>query len=161
YNTLYNLASVLDRVDPHKQDVVVLHLKFLRRSGAGEYELSHDQLFSLEEQTLFTRALEIAEKKGKTIHLAVAAATDKWEAIMRAAQRFPSFAVVGGALPPKPVVEEARVAGLAWEHLPDPKPQFALQFYFRTDKTRFFILDRMHHTSRRRRSIFCMGFGSS
>ena len=63
YNTLQNLNSVLDRVDPHKKDVVVLHLRFLRRTGGGEYELTHDQLFSIEEQKLFTRAVEIAEKR--------------------------------------------------------------------------------------------------
>src|SRR5580765_5325424 len=50
YNTLHNLNSVLDRVDPRKRDAVVLHLRFLQRSGSGEYELTTDQLFSLEEQ---------------------------------------------------------------------------------------------------------------
>jgi len=140
YNTLYNLSAVLDRIDPHKKDVVVLHLRFLRRSGGGEYELTHEQLFSLEEQKLFTRALEIAEKKGKTIHLAVAAATDKWEAILRAAQSLQSSAVALGASPNTSVVEDARVAGLAWERLPDPKPQLALQFYFPTGQDQIFYL---------------------
>src|SRR5438046_2586460 len=67
YNTMYNLAATLDRVDPHHQDVVALHLRFLGRADAGEYELEPEQLFSSEEQTLFTRALALAEKKGKTI----------------------------------------------------------------------------------------------
>jgi amino acid transporter len=140
YNTLYNLGSVLDRADPHKKDVVVLHLRFLQRSGGGEYELTHDQLFSLEEQKLFTRALEMAEKKGKTIHLAVAAATDKWEAILRAAQSLQSSAVALGASPNTPVVEDARIAGLAWERLPNPKPEVALQFYFPTGQDEIFYL---------------------
>jgi amino acid transporter len=140
YNTLYNLGSVLDRADPHKKDVVVLHLRFLQRSGGGEYELTHDQLFSLEEQKLFTRALEMAEKKGKTIHLAVAAATDKWEAILRAAQSLQSSAVALGASPNTPVVEDARIAGLAWERLADPKPEVALQFYFPTGQDEIFYL---------------------
>jgi amino acid transporter len=130
YNSLYNLGAVLDRIDPHKKDVVVLHMRFLQRTGGGEYQLTHEQLFSLEEQKLFTRALEIAEKKGKTIHLAVAAATDKWEAILRAAQSLESSSVALGASPNTSVVEDARLAGLAWERLPDPKPQLALQFYF-------------------------------
>src|SRR5207247_9018220 len=107
-----------------------LHLRFLQRSGGGEYELSHDQLFSLEKQKLFTRALEIAEKKGKTIQLAVAAATDRWEAILRAAQSLQSSAVALGASNKTPVVEDARLAGSAWERLPDPRPQLAVQFYF-------------------------------
>src|SRR5262249_55229854 len=65
YNTLHNLAAVLDGTETRKQDIVVLHLRFLR--GVGEYELAPEQLFSLEEQKLFTRSLELAEKKGKTI----------------------------------------------------------------------------------------------
>ncbi|HYR43090.1 MAG TPA: hypothetical protein VER98_08705 [Terriglobia bacterium] len=140
YNTLHNLNSVLNRVDPHKQDVVALHLRFLQRSGGGEYELTHDQLFSLEEQKLFTRAIEIAEKRGKTIHLAVAAATDRWEAVLRAAQSLRSSAVALGASNQTPVVEDARLAGLAWERLPDPKPQLAVQFYFPSGQDEIFYL---------------------
>src|SRR6266481_2782436 len=99
YNTLYNLAATLDRVDPHHQDVVALHLRFLGRADAGEYELEPEQLFSSEEQTLFTRALSLAEKKGKTIHLAVAGATEKWDAVLRSAQSLQSSVVVLGASP--------------------------------------------------------------
>ncbi len=140
YNTLYNLRAVLDRVDTHKQDVVVLHLRFLQRAGGGEYELSPEQLFSLEEQKLFTRALEVSEKKGKTIHLAIAAATERWEAIIRAAQSLHASAVVLGASPTSPVAEEARLAGLAWERLSDPKPQLTLSIYFTTGEEHVFYL---------------------
>ena len=140
YNTLYNLGAVLDRVDTHKHDVVVLHLRFLTRAGSGEYELAAEQLFSLEEQQLFTRALGLAEKKGKTIHLAVAAATEKWDAILRAAQSLRSSAVVLGPSPTRPVTEEARIAGMAWERLSDPKPQLILQIYFPGGKEHVFYL---------------------
>ena len=129
YNALYNLGAVLDRVDTRKQDVVVLHLRFLGRADAGEYELEPEQLFSSEEQALFTRALALAEKKGKTIHLAVAAATEKWDAILRSGQSLESSVVVLGASPNRPVSEEAWIAGLAWEGLPDPKPQLMLEIY--------------------------------
>ncbi len=129
YNTLYNLGGVLDRVDPRKQDVVVLHMRFVGRAES-EYGLTPEELFSVEEQDLFTRALALAEKKGKTIHLAVAAATEKWDAILRAAQSLQSLTVVLGASPTRPVTEEARIAGLAWERLPDPKPQLTLEIYF-------------------------------
>jgi amino acid transporter len=140
YNALYNLGAVLDRVETHRQDVVVLHLRFLQRVGGGEYELSPEQLFSLEEQKLFTRALEMAEKRGKTIHLAVAAATEKWEAILRAAQSLQSSTVVLGSSPNTPVAEEARIAGLAWERLPDPKPHLTLAVYFSTGQEHVFYL---------------------
>jgi amino acid transporter len=140
YNTLYNLGAALERVDTHKQDVVLLHLRFLRRAGGGEYELEPEQLFSLEEQKLFTRALEVAEKKGKTIRLAVAAANDKWEAILRAAQSLQSSTVILGASPNTPLIEEARIAGLAWERLHEPKPRLTLEVYFPTGQEHVFYL---------------------
>jgi hypothetical protein len=138
YNTLHNLGAVLDRADSHKQDVVVLHLRFLQ--GIGEYELAPEQLFSLEEQKLFTRALELAEKKGKPVHLAVAPASEKWDAILRAAQSLQSSTVVLGPSPTKPVTEEARTAGLAWERLPDPKPQLTLEILFPSGQEHIFYL---------------------
>ncbi len=140
YNTLYNLGAILDRVDPRKQDVVVLHMRFLGRAESGEYELAPEQLFSLEEQELFTRALSLAEKKGKTIHLAVAAASEKWDAILRAAQSLQSAVVVLGPSPTRPVIEEARIAGLAWERLSDPKPRLTLEIYFQTGQEHVFYL---------------------
>jgi len=129
YNALYNLGATLDRVDARKQDVVALHLRFLGRADAGEYELEPEQLFSSEEQTLFTRALALAEKKGKAIHLEVAGATEKWDAILRSAQSLQSAVVVLGVSPNRSLPEEARVAGLAWERLADPKPQLTLVIY--------------------------------
>jgi hypothetical protein len=138
YNTLNNLAAVLNRTETRKQDIVVLHLRFLH--GVGEYELAPEQLFSLEEQKLFTRSLELAEKNGKTIHLAVAAATEKWDAILRAAQSLQSSTVVLGPSPTKPVTEEARTAGLAWERLPDPKPQLMLEILFPSGQEHIFYL---------------------
>jgi hypothetical protein len=140
YNALYNLNSVLEHADTHKQDVVALHLRFLTRGGSGEHELDPQQLFSSEEQTLFTRALALAEKRGKSIHLAVAAATEKWSAVLRAAQSLQSAVVVLGASPNRPVTEEARIAGLAWERLPDPKPQLTLIIYLPNGQEHVFYL---------------------
>src|SRR6201998_4692334 len=78
YNTLYHLGAILRRTDTQKQDIAVLHLRLLERAASGEHELEAEQLFSHEEQELFTRALNLAEKSGKTVHLAVAPATEKW-----------------------------------------------------------------------------------
>src|SRR5262249_25636604 len=84
--------------------------------------------------------LEISEKKGKTIHLAVAAATERWEAMLRAAQSLRASTVVLGASPTSPVAEEARLAGLAWERLREPRPQLTLSIYFPSGKEHVFYL---------------------
>ena len=54
---LYHLGNVLDRIKPGRRDVVVLHVRLLRRSGSGENELEADQLFGSIEQHLFSQAL--------------------------------------------------------------------------------------------------------
>ena len=140
YNTLYNLEQVLKIANPKRQDVVVLHLRLLKRGSSGEHGLVPEQLFTFKEQELFTRALNIAEKSGKTIHLAVAAATDKWDGILRAAQSLQSSLIVLGRSPSRSVNEEARIAGLAWEGLPDPKPQLTLEIHSPTGREHVFYL---------------------
>jgi hypothetical protein len=129
YNTLYHLSSILQRTNTQKQDITVLHLRLLGRAASGEHELEAEQLFSHEEQELFTRSLSLAEKSGKTVHLAVAPATEKWDGILRAAQNLKSSAVVLGLSPRRSVPEEARIAGLAWEALPEPRPQLTLEIH--------------------------------
>jgi amino acid transporter len=128
-NTLYNLAAVLDRINPQQRDVVVLHLRVLSRAGSGANELAQDDLFGVNEQELFTRALSLAEKRGKSIHLAVAPATDKWEGILRAAQNLQCSTIALGLSSWRAVADEARIAGLAWEALPEPRPQLTLEIY--------------------------------
>jgi amino acid transporter len=129
YNTLYPLSCVLERVNPARQDVVVLHIRILMRGGSGEHGLFVDQLFSGMEQELFTKALNLAEKAGKTIHLSVVSASEIWDGILRSAQAMQSDTVVLGLSPKVPLTEEARLAGEAWERLDDPKPQLTLAIY--------------------------------
>jgi hypothetical protein len=128
-NTLYNLGAVLDRINPRLQDVVVLHLRVLGRAGTGENELEAQDLFSINEQELFTRALSLAEKRGKSIHLAVAPSTAKWDGILRAAQSLQSSTIALGMSSWRAMADEARMAGLAWEALPEPRPNLTLEIY--------------------------------
>ena len=70
----------------------------------------------------------------------LAGATDKWEAILKAAQSLESSVVVLCASTNRLVTEEGRIAGLAWERLPDPKPQLTLVIYFSTGQEHVFYL---------------------
>ncbi len=140
YNALYHLSAILDRANTRQKDIVVLHLRLLTRADSGEHGLRAEQLFSFKEQELFTRALAIAEKKGKTIHLAVAAAAEKWDGILRAARSLQSSTIILGRSPSRSVAEEARLGGLAWERLPDPKPQLTLEIYLPSGQYSVFYL---------------------
>src|SRR5215471_18533653 len=128
YN-LYHLANVLERVKPGRRDVVVLHVRLLRRAASGEYELEADQLFGSIEQHLFSQALSIAEKRGKSIRLAVVASNEIWDGILRAASSLQSSTIVLGHSPKEPTEEQARHIGDAWEKLGDLKPQFNLEIH--------------------------------
>jgi len=128
-HSLYHLGNVLDRVKPGRRDVVVLHVRLLRRSASGEYDLEAEQLFGSIEQQLFSQALSIAEKRGKSIRLAVVAASDLWDGILRAATSLQSSTIVLGHSPKESTEEQARHIGDAWEKLGDPKPQFNLEIH--------------------------------
>ena len=126
---LYHLGNVLDRIKPGRRDVVVLHVRLLRRSASGENELEADQLFGSIEQHLFSQALSMAEKRGKSIRLAVVAANDLWDGILRAATALQSSTIVTGRSAKDPTEEQARQIGEAWEKLGDQKPQFNLEVH--------------------------------
>ncbi|MGC1617677.1 MAG: APC family permease [Candidatus Acidiferrum sp.] len=126
---LYHLGNVLDRIKPGRRDVVVLHVRLLRRSASGENELDADQLFGSIEQHLFSQALSMAEKRGKSIRLAVVASNDLWEGILRAGASLQSSTIVIGRSAKDNTEEQARQIGDAWEKLGDIKPQFNLEIH--------------------------------
>jgi amino acid transporter len=140
FHSLYHLSAVLDRVKPARRDVVVLHVRLLGRSASGESGLEPEQLFGGIEQFLFTQALSMAEKRGKSIRLAVLASNDIWDAIMRAAVSLESSTIVLGHSVKLSVAEQAREIGLAWEKLPDPRPQFNLEIFLPGGQREFYLL---------------------
>ena len=138
YHALYHLQAVLDRVKPERRDVVVLHLRLLRRSGSSELEA--EQLFGTVEQYLFTQALSLAEKLGKSIRLAVVSANDTWGGILNAAVQLQSNTIALGRSAKLNCAEQAREIGLAWEQLPDPRPQFNMEIFAPGGQREFFLL---------------------
>ena len=140
YYALYHLHSALERLKADEQDVVVLHIRLLRRAASGEYDLRPDQLFSTIEQLLFTKVLAIAEKEGKPVRLAVAAANDLWDGILRAAANLQSSSIVVGSSSKMPINEQAREVGIAWERMPQPRPRLALDIFTPGGEERIFYL---------------------
>ncbi|HJZ50972.1 MAG TPA: APC family permease, partial [Candidatus Acidoferrales bacterium] len=140
YYALYHLEAALRRVREKEAEIVVLHVRMLRRAASGEYDLAPDQLFSTIEQLLFTKVLSLAEKEGKPVRLAVAAANDLWEGILRTAMNLQSSTIVAGSSAKMPVTEQAREIGLAWERMPEPRPRVALEIFTPSGKEQIFYL---------------------
>ena len=126
YNTLNHLRWVLDHTDATEQDVVVMTAR-ISQFGSAAYGLSSEQVFSDYEQTLFTRAVSVAESFGKKISLLVVPARDSWSAIAQTAHNLDSSTVVTGLSSKMTTAEQAFALGSAWEAIPEPKQQFVLQ----------------------------------
>ncbi len=127
YNALTHLKWVLERTNTNDQDVVVMAARLVAGPGGGEYELAQEQIFSDYEQTLFTRAVSVAEGYGKHISLLVVPARDVWSAITQTAHSLESSAVVAGLSTKMTAQEQGFYLGRAWEAMPEPKMQFVLQ----------------------------------
>ena len=140
YHALYHLQAVLDRIRTERRDIVVMHVRLLSRSTSGSSELEAEQLFGSVEQFLFTKALSLAEKRGKPIRLAVVSANDLWGGILNAAVKLEASTIVLGRSAKASLGEEAREIGLAWEQLPDPRPQFNLEIFTPGGQREFFLL---------------------
>ena len=140
FHALYHLQAVLDRVHTERRDIVVMHVRILERAGAGSSELEAAQLFGSIEQFLFTKALSMAEKRGKPIRLAVVSANDLWGGILNAAVKLEATTITLGGSAKVTLAEEAREIGLAWEQIPDPRPQFNLEIYTPGGQREFFLL---------------------
>jgi len=126
YNTLNHLRWALENFNTHDTDVVVMEAR-LTGYGSAERDLAMEQIFSDYEQTLFTKAVSIAESYGKTISLLVIPARDVWSAIVQTANALESSAVVSGLSSKMTGEEQAFRLGQAWEAMPEPKRQFVFQ----------------------------------
>jgi amino acid transporter len=140
YYALYPLEAALQRVRRREAEIVVLHVRMLRRAASGEYDLAPDQLFTSIEQMLFTKVLAMAEKEGKPVRLVVAAANDLWEGILRTAENLQSSTVVAGSSSKASVTEQAREIGIAWEHMPEPRPRVTLELFTPSGNEQVFYL---------------------
>jgi hypothetical protein len=108
---------------------VALQIRVLEAGASGERGIVPEQLFTTNEQVLFTRALGLAEKQGKTVHLALMAANQLWDGMVYAAQSLQSAIIVVGPSATIAPREQALRAGLAWERLPSPKRRVIFEVF--------------------------------
>jgi hypothetical protein len=96
-------------------------------TGAAEYDLRDDQLFTSYEQELFSHVVTVAEKQGKSVELLVVPAVDPFDAMVQTASRLKAAKLVTGVSERMVSEELAQRIGLAWERLPPPRHPFSLE----------------------------------
>lgn len=125
YN-MEHLRRVLEKTNLRRHDIVVATVRPVS-TGAGEYGLAEDQIFSSYEQELFSRVVTLAEKEGKPVDLLVVPATDPFVAMVQTAQNLKASRLVTGVSHTMASEELARRIGLAWERMPVPRHPFSLE----------------------------------
>jgi hypothetical protein len=126
YNHMAHLQSVLQKTNLRRHDIVVMTVRPVS-TGAGEYELAENQLFTDYEKELLSRVVSMAEKEGKTVDLIVVPGVDPFDAMVQTAARLKASRLVTGVSATMDSEELARRIGLAWEKLPEPRHPFSLE----------------------------------
>ena len=126
YGRMAHLKSVLEKTNLRRHDIVVMTVRPVS-TGAGEYELSDQQLFSDYEGELLTSVVTMAEKAGKTVDLLVVPGIDPFDAMVQTASKLQASRLVTGVSARMDSEELAQRIGLAWEKLPDPRHPFSLE----------------------------------
>jgi amino acid transporter len=126
YSRMSHLHNVLEKTNLRRHDIVVMTVRPVS-TGAGEYALSDQQLFSDYERELLTSVVTMAEKAGKTVDLLVVPGVDPFDAMVQTAAKLQASRLVTGVSARMDSEELARRIGLAWEKLPEPRHAFSLE----------------------------------
>jgi amino acid transporter len=126
YQRMLPLQKVLEKTNLRRHDIVVMTVRPVT-TGAGEYGLAENQIFSDYEKELFSRVVTVAEKEGKHVDLLVVPALDPFDAMVQTASRLQASRLVSGVSSQMTSEELARRIGMAWERLPEPRHAFSLE----------------------------------
>ena len=126
YHRMEHFKRVLEKTNLRRHDIVVMTVRPIS-TGAGEYDLADDQIFSDYEKELFSHVVEMAEKSGKPVELLVVPAVNPFDALAQAANNLRASRLVTGVSARMESDELARRIGLAWESLPEPRHAFSLE----------------------------------
>jgi uncharacterized membrane protein HdeD (DUF308 family) len=137
YHNMEHLRTVLQKTNLRRHDIVVMTVRTIS-AGAGEYDLSDDQIFSDYERELFGHVVEIAEKEGKPVELLEVPAVNPFDAMVQSASKLKVSRLVTGVSARMSSEELARRIGLAWESLPEPRHAFSLEV-ISTDRPSMYV----------------------
>jgi len=128
---LYYLNALLKTTDTSKQDIVVMTARIYPREHtfSGNSTIDSGELFEEYEQQLFTKVVELAEKQGKHVALMVVPSANVFDAIVQTGARLESSRVVCGLSNRLTLDEQGKLTGDAWERLPEPRPNIALEIH--------------------------------
>src|SRR5215471_2443008 len=126
FRRMEHLKRVLEKTNLRKHDIVVMTVRQIS-TGAAEYDLAEEQIFSDYEKELFSHVVQLAEKQGKPVSLLVVPGVNPFDAMVHAANSLQASRLVTGVSARMESDELARRIGQAWEALPGPRHAFSLE----------------------------------
>jgi amino acid transporter len=126
FRRMEHLKRVLEKTNLRKHDIVVMTVRPIS-TGAAEYDLAEQQIFSDYEKELFSQVVQLAEKEGKPVELLVVPGVNPFDAMVHAANRLQASRLVTGVSARMESDDLARRIGKAWEALPEPRHAFSLE----------------------------------
>lgn len=118
YTTLRHVRWAIGATDTTTRDIVVMTVRVLQGPDTGFRGLREDRLFTDYEQLLFTRVVAVAEQHGRPVKLLVVPSSRVFDAIAQTAVRLGSTEIVLGDSASRPMPEQARLLGQAWDRVP-------------------------------------------
>jgi len=137
---LEHLKKIVEKTDTRKLDIVALSVRLVDAAASGEHDLEPQQIFGNNETILFTQVVNLAEKAGKPVKLLVVPGTDLNLAGVQIAQKLQSSRIVAGSSAARTTDEQARLLGLAWEQLPEPRPSVSFEIVLPDGESAFYNL---------------------
>lgn len=116
-NGLMPLQKALETHDPDATDIVVFHTKILKGLGIGA---DADVSLGPDEELLFTRVIEMAEKHGKTVTPLLVISNDPFYAIVQAAHVVGASEVIMGVTQRVNVEVQLERMAMTWGALAGP-----------------------------------------
>ena len=123
---MQHLLSVLEKTNLRRHDIVVMTVRPVS-TGAGEYELSDQQLFSDYERELLTRVVSDGGEGGQDGGPAGGAGRRSFRCDGADRCEAKASRLVTGVSARMDSEELARRIGLAWEKLAEPRHPFSLE----------------------------------
>lgn len=139
-NRLDHLKKILEKTDTRMMDIVALSVRLVNAAGSGESELEPGQIFGDDEIKLFTKVVNLAEAAGKPVKLLTVPGTDPSLAGVQIARRLQSSRIVAGSSAVASVDDQARLVGMAWETLAEPRPSLSFEVVLPDGQSSFFNL---------------------
>jgi len=130
------LNAVLEETDTKTKDVIVMTTRLLKGPTVGQEK--EEEIFSDQVQELFTQAVKLAEKHGKSIYLVVAASNETFFSIAQTAFKLDSETIVLRVSPKLTPLQQAKSLSAAWDKLPNTSKKDVLVRVWRDGK---YILD--------------------